>query len=321
LRNLFLRKTTSAEIDSQVKKVLRGLGNPEPPLRLDDVREVLKLDREYYSKTADGIVRETVSRLIVAGKQILRRPSLLIDAIVRSELKALYVPDRKIILLDETVPDIKQRWSESHEIIHSLLDWHGSVLLGDDRITLNPACHEQIEAEANFGAGRLLFLQEQFESVARESPCTMESVRELGRSFGNSITSTLWRLVEFMSIPVLGVVSQHPHYTDSTFDPQEPCRYFIRSKSFAHGFSAIDELTAFKIMRTKCSWRKHGPLADEEVAIKDDNGTDHVFHLQIFNNRYETLSLFVHRCEVAKTVVVPFQRATLPQSRDKHLRL
>jgi hypothetical protein len=65
LRNLHLRKTTAADIDRQVTKVLRGLGNPKPPLCLDDVRELLKLDREYNSKTSDGILRETVSRLKV----------------------------------------------------------------------------------------------------------------------------------------------------------------------------------------------------------------------------------------------------------------
>ena len=70
MRNLYLRKTTAAEIDGQVSKVLRGLGNPKPPLRLDDVRALLKLDRQYYSKTSDGMLRETVSRLMVAGKQI-----------------------------------------------------------------------------------------------------------------------------------------------------------------------------------------------------------------------------------------------------------
>ena len=209
------------------------------------------------------------------------------------------------------MPEIKQRWSESHEIIHSLLGWHGSVLLGDDRITLNLTCHEQIEAEANFGAGRLLFLQEQFELVARDSQCTMEAIRDLGHSFGNSITSTLWRFVELMDRPALGVVSQHPRYTDCTFDPQEPCRYFIRSRSFAQKFSAIDELTVFQVMRTKCSWRKYGPVADDEVVFRDDNGVDHIFHLQAFNNRHETLSLFVHRHEVAKKVVVPSSRAVL----------
>jgi Zn-dependent peptidase ImmA (M78 family) len=307
LRNLDLRKITAAEINRQVTKVLRGLGNPKPPLSLDDVRELLKLDRQYYSKTSDGILRETVSRLKVAGKQILRRPGLLLDAILKSELKALYVPDRKIILLDETVPDIKQRWSESHEIVHSLLDWHGSVMLGDDRITLNLACHEQIEAEANFGAGRLLFLQGKFELVARDSKCRMEEIRSLGHSFGNSITSTLWRFVELRDDPVLGVVSQHPRYTDASFDPQQPCRYFIRSSLFAKTFSEIDETTIFDLMRTKCSWRKYGPIADDEVLLTDDNGAKHVFGFEAFHNRYETLGIFVHRREMKRkvTVLVP----------------
>lgn len=304
MRNLYLRKITAAEIDRQVAKVLRGLGNPKPPLSLDDVRQLLKLDRQYYSKTSDGILRETISRLKVAGKQILRRPALLLDAILKSELKALYVPDRKIILLDETVPDIKQRWSESHEIIHSLLDWHGSVMLGDDRITLNLACHEQIEAEANFGAGRLLFLQGTFESVARDSKYRMEDIRALGHSFGNSITSTLWRFVELREEPVLGVVSQHPRYTDGSFDPEQPCRYFIRSTSFAKAFSSVDELTIFRLMRSKCSWRKFGPIADDEVVLADDNGETHVFQFEAFHNRHETLGLFVHRRSTKKSVPV-----------------
>jgi Zn-dependent peptidase ImmA (M78 family) len=304
LRNLHLRQITAADIDRQVAKVLRGLGNPKPPLNLEDVRGLLKLDREYYSKNSDGILRETFSRLKVAGKQILKRPALLLEAILQAELKALYVPDRKIILIDETEPKIKQRWSESHEIVHSLLEWHGSVLLGDDRLTLNLACHEQIEAEANFGAGRLLFLQEQFESAARDSQCAMEEIRALGHDFGNSITSTLWRFVELMDYPVLGVVSQHPHYTDKDFDPQQPCRYFIRSLPFAKMFSEVRETAIFELMRAKCSWKKCGPLADDEVMLTDNNGAKHVFRFEAFHNRYETLGLFVYRRPVVEKTTV-----------------
>ncbi|TXT34573.1 MAG: hypothetical protein FD138_1638, partial [Planctomycetota bacterium] len=68
------------DIQNQVRKVLRGLGNPEPPLRLDDVRELLRLDRQYYKSTDDGVLREFVSRMQIAGKQVLSRPMLVIDA-------------------------------------------------------------------------------------------------------------------------------------------------------------------------------------------------------------------------------------------------
>jgi hypothetical protein len=94
------------EITQQVRKVLRGLGNPEPPLRLADVRELLRLDKQYYSSKDTGFVREIVSRIKVAGKQVVHRPTLLWDAIRKAELSALYLPDKRRILIDADKPQI-----------------------------------------------------------------------------------------------------------------------------------------------------------------------------------------------------------------------
>lgn len=80
MRNKFLDGRSARDIDAQVAKILRGLGNPEPPLDLDAVRELLRLDRQYYSSTDDGAIREFVSRAVIAGKQIALRPMLVIDA-------------------------------------------------------------------------------------------------------------------------------------------------------------------------------------------------------------------------------------------------
>ncbi|WJI57284.1 MULTISPECIES: hypothetical protein [unclassified Mesorhizobium] len=121
MRNILLSRPTAADIETQVRKVLRGLGNPEPPLQLKDVRELLRLDRGYYSSRNDGFLREMISKLSVAGAQIIERPTLLLDAVRKFDLRALYLPDRKRILLDQSQPDAKQRWNEAHEIGHSLL--------------------------------------------------------------------------------------------------------------------------------------------------------------------------------------------------------
>jgi hypothetical protein len=102
LKNFPLKPRTIADIDSQVDKVLGGLGVPEPPIDLTHVRELLKLDRGFYSTTDTGVLRETISRLKVAGLQVLKRPTLLIDAVRTLSLKALYLPDRKRILLETT---------------------------------------------------------------------------------------------------------------------------------------------------------------------------------------------------------------------------
>ena len=162
MRNVFLRARTARDIDAQVAKVLRDLGQPEPPLQLDTVRELLRLDRHYYSSAEHSVLREVSHRLLVAGKQVLARPTLLFEAIRKFDLKALFVPDRKRILIDASLPDAKQRWSEAHEIGHSVIPWHGDTMLGDSRHTLTPACHVRIENEANYAAGQLLFLQESF---------------------------------------------------------------------------------------------------------------------------------------------------------------
>src|SRR5437870_693934 len=94
------------EINAQVEKVLRGLGDPEPPLRLDDVRELLRLDRQYYSSTDDSVLREFVSKVKVGAKQLFLRPTLLLDVVKKASLSALWVPDRQRILIDKELPVI-----------------------------------------------------------------------------------------------------------------------------------------------------------------------------------------------------------------------
>lgn len=179
MKNIPLRERTAQKIDDQVAKVLKGLGNPEPPLRLTDVRELLLLDQQYYSSTDDGALGEVASRLRVAGKQVLARPTLLVEAIKTMDLKALYLPDQKRILLDKEQPEAKWRWNEAHEITHSILPWHNSFMQGDTSLTLTPTCHDRIEAEANFGAGRLLFLQDRFKEMAQDTEPTIKAVSGL----------------------------------------------------------------------------------------------------------------------------------------------
>lgn len=201
MRNIHLSRATAADIERQVQKVLRGLGDPEPPLRLEDVRELLRLDRGYYSSRDDGFLREMISRMTVAGAQVLERPALLLDVVRKFDLRALYLPDRKRILLDASQPEPKQRWNEAHEIGHSLLPWHADLMLGDHEQSLTPACHAQIEAEANYAAGQLLFLQSRFLTAANDTGPTLSAVRALKAEFGNTYTTTFWRYIESAQPP------------------------------------------------------------------------------------------------------------------------
>jgi hypothetical protein len=216
---------------------------------------------------------------------------LLVEAIKKMSLQALYVPDKRRILLDGNLPLKKHRWNEAHETIHSLIPWHEDVMHGDNRHTLFPACHEQAEAEANYGAGRLLFLRDRFGAQARDLPLTIASIRTLNSNFGNTISSTLWRFIETIGVtrPLVGMITCHPNRNrrPADFNPTAPCRHFIQSPSFAARFSRISEQNLFAAAASYCGAQVGGPLGTAEVVLSDDNGDQHVFMFETFFIKYK----------------------------------
>ena len=72
---------SAEDIRKQIARILRELDNPEPPLKLADVRDLLKLDLGYYSKTDLGLFDEITHRLKVGGKQLFKKPTRMIEVI------------------------------------------------------------------------------------------------------------------------------------------------------------------------------------------------------------------------------------------------
>lgn len=295
MKNVSLGHRTIADIDGQVDKVLRGLGNPEPPIDLRVVRDLLKLDRGYYSTTDDSLLRETFSRMKVAGLQVLLRPTILRDAVQNLSLKALYLPDQKRILLDQDLPVLKHRWNEAHEIGHDIIPWHTGMMFGDTEQTLTPACHQIMEAEANYAAGQMLFLAGRFVSEAISSSPSLTFVKSLSKGFGNTMTSTLWRFVEqgHGGRPIVAMVTGHPHPArrKTDFDPANPCRYCVESPPFRQHFGTLRETDLFAEIVGYCGAQRGGSLGRSEVLLADLNGDRHVFDFETFFNRHEALTL------------------------------
>lgn len=303
MHTIALSRATAADIDRQVQKVLRGLGNPEPPLRLEDVRELQRLDRGYYSSREDSVLREMISRMSVAGQQILARPTLLLDVVRKFDLRALYLPDRKRILLDEAQPTPKQRWNEAHEIGHSILDWHSDLMLGDHEQSLTPACHAQIEAEANYAAGQLLFLQDRFVSEANDIAPALDAVRALKTGFGNTYTTTFWRYIESAhgELPMLGMIGGHPRRGVAE-TAQMPFRYIIESPAFRRMFPTSSPVALQSIVKAYCGGQRAGPLGSGEALLTDRNGATHLFRFESFFNSYDCLTLGVYQRPYANVV-------------------
>lgn len=307
MKNSPIDDRAARDIRVQVDKILRDLGNPEPPLDLREVRELLRLDLQYYSSTQDGPLREYVSWLKKGAKQLVYRPTLLLDVVRKADLRALWLPDRKRILIDDEIPDLKKRHAEAHEIIHSVTPHHKVFLLGDDRETLRESFQEELEGEANYGASELLFLRSQFSRMARDLPCCFETVQTISKVFGNTLTMTLWRLVENASDarPLFGMISVHPWNVPDNFDPSHPCRYFIESPAFRRQFGSVSEVSAFKAMRSYASRKSGGPLGEGEAVFVSTAGERHRFLMQTFFNRHEALTLGVHLGPARNMLVAP----------------
>ena len=305
MKNPLLGKHEASDIRRQVDKVLRGLGNPEPPLDLRLVRELLNLDRQYYSSTDDTWLREKVSRVKIAGKQLFQRPMLLMDVVKKAQLSGLWIPDHQRILIDSGIPEKKHRWIEAHEIGHKLTPWHERYLFGDDAETLQRDCHDTLESEANYAGGQLLFLGARFGNEANDLGRSINAVMALHTRYGNSIPSTLWRFVEetHPGIPMVGLITVHPQHLGTNFDPHDPCRYCIESESFRERFGT-GEKTLFALLKEYCSWKKTGPLGTDEFQLTDRNGDSHTFIFASFATKYDTFTLGAYKSPVRSLVSV-----------------
>ena len=283
-------------IDQRVERILRDLGNPEPPLRLEPVFELLKLDLNYYRADDVGVLAEFAHRIKLAGKQLAERPALALDALRKAKLSALWVPDGKRIFIDESVPKPKHRWIQGHEITHGVTDWHQAFLFGDNASTLDPGCWEQLEAEANYGAGRLLFLRDRFTAEALDCPLNFDSVKLLKERYGNTVTSTFWRMVEDRDAhgAVFGLVSQHPHYPNiGEGRAGRPWRDFPRSRIFRAQFSRITADHVFELIGRHATRKRSGPVIAGTDVVTDDNGIPHEVRLEGFCNTYSVMTLGV----------------------------
>jgi hypothetical protein len=283
------------EISGQVQRILRDLGNPEPPLNLADVRSVLSLDLQYYRSTDPGLIQELTHRFnLLARKTIPGLGRHIVSALAKSKLCAFWVPESARILLDQEVPAAKHRWIEAHEITHSVTPWHKDFLLGDDKQTLDPACHAVLEAEANYGAGRLLFLQERFSADARDLTLNFGSVKQLADRYENSIVSTFWRTVEERNPgqAVFGLISVHPHHADiGAHDGGDPWRYFIRSALFRTQFANVPPAAVFDLIARHASRRRTGPILLADDILADATGKIFEFRIESFSNKYALLTL------------------------------
>ncbi len=159
---------------------------------------------------------------------------------------------------------------------------------GDQQSTLTQTCREQVEAEANYAAGRLLFLQDRFVEEVRCSDTCFKNIQKLNKTYGNTLTATLWRTVEALQVPAFGLVSIHPQARVEVGN--QAVRRFVKSNQFFERFPHVTPGELFNELGKFCFGRR-GPIGSGSVLIEDANMDNCVFTVESFYNGYDALTL------------------------------
>ncbi|MET1416829.1 ImmA/IrrE family metallo-endopeptidase [Roseibium sp. HPY-6] len=289
------------DIHDHVARLLRDLGNPEPPLRLEQVRELQKLDLTYYSKADLNLLDEIAHKARMAGHVISSSAKRMVDVVSEHGLRGMLMlqeGDKRIFIDDDAVPPLKRRFIIAHEITHDLLPWHRSLLLGDNESTLNPTFHQTMEAEANYGGRHLIFMGERFQPEALDHTFAWKTIDQLRKRYGNTLTTTLWQMVceRDPLCPAFGLVSRHPYHAEICAKAgDEKVAYFPRSKALIERFPGVTTESAYAAVCEHATTRKRGPVGEGESVFLDANHDPHLFEISCFSNTYDLLTYGIYK--------------------------
>jgi IrrE N-terminal-like domain len=119
----------------------------------------------------------------------------------RELLGALWF-ERRAVYVDLAQPEPRRRFTDAHEAMHALCPWHVAALREDTDAELFRDTSLALEAEANFGAGLLIFQGRRFAARIAEGPRDMATALALAEEHGASRQATLLQFAQHHPAPV-----------------------------------------------------------------------------------------------------------------------
>lgn len=210
-----------------------------------------------------------------------------------SRILGAYLYDERVVFVDSDQPEGRGFWTDAHETAHAMCDWHGQVLRLDNEDTLFKQMHDAIEAEANFGAGHLIFQGGRFHRRALRDQISMRTPIGLAASYGASRHATLHYYVEEHPYAVGLLVAGIYPYADSTI----PIWKSVESESFVARYGRLSSLLPGGAL--SLGEGEKAPLAEiirasrlsvdppsKIVTIPDKGGTKSDFVAEAFFNQH-----------------------------------
>ena len=292
-------ESTRREIERIAAETLRDAGLTEPPLSVERLLEHVQLHRDYYDLSDPGFLDRAKHKLHVHGRK-------LVEIVNKVRLKAVLLFDESRICIDNDLPKIKHPWASCHETGHRILRWHTPFFFGDTAETLDPAYQADLEDEANYAAGRLLFLGDRFSRDARDVPATVEGLKLLAKRYAASLTTTLRRYVEEGPEIAMAMLVSTPSWAQRPSGQPHRWRHFVPSPTFAKLFPEVSAEALRVLVDEHAKHRRGGTVADFEFALLDARSERHEVRAWSFNNQHYLLTLVVeHENRTQTRILMP----------------
>ena len=210
----------------------------------------------------------------------------------RRILGALWFTER-VVFIDGSEPNTRQLFTDAHEATHAMCEWHENILRLDNEDTLFKQLHAGVEAEANFGAGYLMFQGSRFHKRALRDQVSIRAPLALAKRYGASRHATLHYYAELHPDPVALLVAGRRPRVDGTL----PVWRSVESAAFLRRFGRLRELLHGGALSTIEGIGD--PLAEivnasrlavdppsKRVGIPDRDGTKVAFVAEAFFNQH-----------------------------------
>jgi energy-converting hydrogenase Eha subunit A len=176
-------------------------------------------------------VRERISMRELPSAIWARKPGIW------SRILGAYWYDERVVFIDEEQPEQRRFWTDAHEAGHAMCGWHAPVLRLDNEDTLFKQLHAGVEAEANFGAGYLIFQGGRFHREALKEQVSIRTPLALAAQYGASRHATLRYYTEHHPYAVALLVAGRYPYADGSI----PIWNSIESADFKRRFGCLQE--------------------------------------------------------------------------------
>jgi hypothetical protein len=139
----------------------------------------------------------------LAGVELARLP---VDGPLRERLLGAVWFEERALFVRAGQSAARRRFTEAHETAHLLCPWHAAALRVDTADELSPLA-SGLEAEANYGAGRLIFQGDRFAREAAAHERSLHTPFALAGVYGASRHAAAYHYAETHHDPVALVIA------------------------------------------------------------------------------------------------------------------